>query len=217
MGLNLMNKKAQALFGLFIMLIVIFLVAFVVYLSSIPKQNTSNINTIILQNNSNYTNQTPIRIITQTNYTNITKKIKPKYYNIYENLTLYPDKRLVTGDILERNKSIICKSGYSSTVRNVPTRVRKHILYQYGLNESNHGDIEIDHWIALENSGGNNETNLWVMYAPYYKWKDIVENLVHKKLCSTNLTIETAGELMWIWYDIYKNNSIIDDYINDTD
>lgn len=213
--INNMNKKGQFFQAFFVILIIIFFLAMIVYFLTAPKQNptpSKNISPIILQNNSNYT--APIRIVTNRNATNVTK---PKPYNEYKNLTLYPDKRLVQGSILTTNKSIICVSGYSSTVRNVPLSVRKHILYQYGLTypPNKSLDIEIDHWVALENSGGNSEDNLWVMYAPYYHWKDNVENLVHRKLCSTNMTVDTATGLMWIWYDIYKNNSIINDYINE--
>lgn len=206
------NRKAQAFVAIISILFVIFVVAFVVYISSIPKQDSSNINTIILQNNSNYTNQSVIiEPINPIQPRNITRPItKPRVNN-----TIYPDKQLVRGSILTTNKSIICVSGYTVTVRNVPTRIRKHILIQYGLNETNHGDVEIDHWYPLELGGDNNETNLWVEYAPYYHWKDTVENLVHDKMCNSNMTVDTATGLMWIWYDIYRNKSIVDDYINE--
>lgn len=215
--INNMNKKGQFFQAFFVILIVIFFLAMIIYFLTAPKQTptpSNNITPIILQNNSNYT--APIRIVTNRNATNVTIT-KPKPYNEYKNLTLYPDKRLVTGSILTTNKSIICVSGYSSTVRNVPLSVRKHILYQYGLtypvNKSL--DIEIDHFYPLCAGGNNTEDNLFVMYSPYYKWKDNVEVLVCRKLCSTNMTVETATGLMWMWYDIYRNNSIVDDYINE--
>jgi hypothetical protein len=121
---------------------------------------------------------------------------------------LYPNRAIVTGDILERNKSIICKTGYSSTVRNVPLSLRKKVFARDGVEYPQpRFTYELDHWLPLCLGGSNDESNLFVQFEPYYKWKDRVEVYLCKELCRTNQSVDEVAEKMWDWYDIYLNIS----------
>jgi hypothetical protein len=123
----------------------------------------------------------------------------------YSNQSLYPNPKYVKGDILERNKTIICQTGYSSTVRDVPLSLRKKIFERDGVKYPQPtGNTELDHFIPLCVGGSNDESNLWVEFKPYYKWKDRVEVYLCKELCSTNQTVDEIAQKMWNWYEIYQ-------------
>lgn len=129
--------------------------------------------------------------------------------NISRNYSqFYPDRKVVTGGILERDKTIICKTGYSSTVRNVPLSLRKKVFARDGVDYPQpYGTYELDHWLPLCLGGSNEESNLFVQFEPYYKWKDRVEVYLCKELCRTNQSVDEVAEKMWSWYEIYLNIS----------
>lgn len=136
-------------------------------------------------------------------------------YNNSLNITyerIYPNPDLTQGDILTTDKNIVCVSGYSSTVRDVPLSLRKKVFENYGVEyPAPKGTTELDHFISLSLGGSNSESNLWVEPAPEYKWKDKVEYYLWRKVCKDNaMTIEEAQRLIRTdWYAIYLkiNNS----------
>lgn len=108
-------------------------------------------------------------------YTEFKKTNEPVLILIENNISrndsqFYPDRKVVMGGILERNKTIICKTGYSSTVRNVPLSLRKKVFARDGVEYPQpYGTYELDHWVSLQNGGSNDESNLFVQFAPSYK------------------------------------------------
>lgn len=133
-------------------------------------------------------------------------------YEYSNNSRLYPNSLYTPGDILTTNKSIICVTGYSSTVRDVPTSLKKKIYYIYNLSYPQPtGMYELEHFIALSLGGSNDEKNLWIMPNPEHNWKTRVDRHLLKKVCDENeLTVEEAQQIIindWYEYYLILNNS----------
>ena len=121
-----------------------------------------------------------------------------------------PTKALTPGvadkAVTQRNiKSTICKPGYTKTVRNVPSSMKKRVYGRYGLTGNNTGycmvkeGCEIDHLIPLELGGNNNIENLWPQ--PYTGlWnahmKDALENTLNARVCSKKMTLVIAQQVI---------------------
>jgi hypothetical protein len=117
-----------------------------------------------------------------------------------------PDRRCTPGAINpEVNQSniasTICRSGYTSTIRppeDVTEKEKDGSAAAYGYTGSLH-TAEYDHLISLEIGGDPNDAaNLWV--EPNDKanatstanTKDILENKLHRLVCSGQITLATA-------------------------
>jgi len=92
----------------------------------------------------------------------------------------------------------LCASGYTTTVRNVPKSVKDKVFEEYGYDPKsiNKGDYEIDHLVSLELDGTNDITNLWpesyVSQPLNAHRKDVLENTLHRLVCSKQLDLKTA-------------------------
>lgn len=101
---------------------------------------------------------------------------------------LVPDPQLTPGDVLTTDAAVICRPGYTQTVRNVPQAVKEQVYRAYGIATREPGEYEIDHLISLELGGSNSARNLW---PESYKTqplnarvKDSLENRLHDLACS---------------------------------
>ena len=63
--------------------------------------------------------------------------------------------------VLTTNTSVVCKVGYTKTVRSVSDSTKKKVFAEYGIPYSQHSNYEVDHLISLELGGGNDISNLW--------------------------------------------------------
>lgn len=129
--------------------------------------------------------------------------ITPVSSSIYPNLTLTP------GDVMETNLSIICVTGYTTTVRDVPESLRKQAFERYGISYPPPSySYELDHLISLELGGSNNITNLFPeAYEPKpgAREKDVVENYLHKQVCDGLMSLEDAQyKIVHDWYAVYQ-------------
>lgn len=120
-----------------------------------------------------------------------------------------PDVACTPGDILpDATKDKICVSGYSSTVRNVPTSEKSAVYAEYGITHRDAGQYEVDHFVSLELGGSNDISNLWPELAdptPGFHQKDKVENYLHDQVCSGNLTLADAQrEIATNWLAVYN-------------
>lgn len=127
-----------------------------------------------------------------TNKTNFTHSIYPK----------------VSGDILTNNLTIICVSGYSSTVRDVPQSLREEVFARDNvLYPQQTGTTELDHIIPLCLGGSNDINNLFVEFAeprPGYKEKDKLENYLCDHVCNGEINIDYAQQrIAEDWYKYY--------------
>ena len=111
---------------------------------------------------------------------------------------LVPDPVRTPGDVLTSDPKIVCVSGYTQTVRNVPQALKEQIYRSYGVTSRQSGEYEIDHLISLELGGSNSARNLWPQS---YKTqplnahvKDALENRLHALACSGKITLQQAQQ-----------------------
>ena len=129
---------------------------------------------------------------------------------------LYPDPELTPGfanpDITQANiADTICNPAWSTrSVRpasSYTTRLKRDQMLQLGLAGALSG-YEEDHFISLELGGHPTDPrNLWPEpYSPKpgARQKDVVENYLHKQVCSGALTLKQAQDaIVADWYKIY--------------
>ncbi len=105
-------------------------------------------------------------------------------------------------------KDKICQSGYSSSVRDVPTREKDQVYAEYGISHHTTGQYEVDHLVSLELGGSNDIANLWPEAAspkPGFHEKDKVENYLHSQVCSGAVSLQQAQiEIATNWLNVYN-------------
>ncbi|MBI2764307.1 MAG: HNH endonuclease [Chloroflexi bacterium] len=118
-----------------------------------------------------------------------------------------PDPRLTPGDVFPVGTDVICVTGYTKKVRNVPAAVRREVLANYNFTAPS-GTFEVDHLIPLELGGSNDIKNLWPepeKPAPGSLQKDRLENRLNDLVCSGKLDLATAQQAIAAdWYAAYK-------------
>lgn len=103
----------------------------------------------------------------------------------------------------------ICKTGYSTTIRNEkPESYFGHLkvigIKDYGYTNTTIHLYEEDHLISLELGGSNDPANLWPQYGASPNEKDKVENYLHKQVCAGLTPLATAQkEISTDWYKVY--------------
>ena len=120
-----------------------------------------------------------------------------------------PDSACTPGAIFSTaTTQQICKSGYASSVRNVPSSEKDQVYAEYGITHHVSGQFEIDHLISLELGGSNDIANLWPEAAsptPGFHQKDQVENYLHDQVCSGAMTLKEAQtEIATNWITVYN-------------
>src|ERR1700690_509474 len=68
---------------------------------------------------------------------------------------ILPDSACTPGAVLTTDTGVICKVGYTKTVRDVPLKERKQVFVEYGVPYSQHSKYEVYHLISLELGGSN--------------------------------------------------------------
>lgn len=119
-----------------------------------------------------------------------------------------PDSACTPGALLAgATKDQICQSGYSSSVRNVPTSEKDAVYAEYGIASHYAGEYEVDHLVSLELGGSNDIANLWPELAsptPGFHQKDQVENYLHDQMCSGAVSLQQAQiEIATDWLQVY--------------
>lgn len=124
-------------------------------------------------------------------------------YYTGENNVLLPDPQVTPGKadpkVKQSNiKQAICRPNYTLQVRHVTDATKKQVMEEYGLNPEDSGKYEIDHLISLELGGSNDISNLWPQpyethdSPPGAHAKDILENALHRKVCSGEVPLKEA-------------------------
>src|SRR5579859_6758089 len=119
------------------------------------------------------------------------------------------DTACTPGDIITTaTKEQICRSGYASSVRNVPTSEKDQVYAEYGIYHHAAGQYEVDHLVSLELGGSNSIANLWPEAAspkPGFHEKDQVENYLHDQVCSGAVSLKQAQiEIATNWLAAYQ-------------
>jgi hypothetical protein len=120
-----------------------------------------------------------------------------------------PDSACTPGDIIpSATKSVICKSGYAGSVRNVPDSEKNQDYAEYGITHHTAGQYEVDHLVSLELGGSNDISNLWPEAAspkPGFHEKDKVENYLHDQVCAGGISLQQAQiEIATNWLAVYN-------------
>ncbi len=122
----------------------------------------------------------------------------------------YPDPACTPGAIFEGlSVEEMCVSGYTKAVRNVSVALKRQVYAEYGLSYPQPtGAYEADHFIPLELGGSNDIANLFPEAAdpdPGFHEKDIVENYLHKEVCSGAMTLAAAQQAISTdWLAVYN-------------
>ena len=122
------------------------------------------------------------------------------------------DKACSPGAIFSATAAQVCVPGYSSSVRNVPESTKNAVYAEYGIASHTTGQYEVDHLIPLELGGSNDIANLWPEPAnptPGFHQKDMIENSLHSKVCSGDMSLATAQlEIADNWLSVYNGNNV---------
>jgi len=122
------------------------------------------------------------------------------------------DSACTPGAVLSTDTSVVCKVGYTKTVRDVSLATKKQVFAEYGIPYSQHSNYEVDHLISLEIGGSNNISNLWPENSKITDGsltKDKLENYLHKQVCSSKMTIQEAQmEISTNWLQYYQANLV---------
>lgn len=120
-----------------------------------------------------------------------------------------PDSACTPGGIFPNAPpDVICVSGYTRTVRNVPFSEKDQAYAEYGISHHVPGQYEADHLVPLELGGSNEIANLWPEAAsptPGFHEKDQVENYLHDQVCSGAMSLKDAqNEIATNWLAVYN-------------
>ena len=134
--------------------------------------------------------------------------IQTKTSGCLANLAL-PDQACTPGAIMTTSTVVICKVGYTKTVRDVSLATKKKVFKEYGIPWNQHSNYEVDHLISLELGGSNDISNLFpesYLIADGARVKDKLENSLHKQICDGKMSVEEAQkEISSNWVIYYKN------------
>jgi hypothetical protein len=102
--------------------------------------------------------------------------------------------------------SVICHTGYSATVRNVPESVKETVYAAYGITSHQRGQYEMDHLVPLEGGGSNSVANLFPEAAsptPGFHQKDQLENAMRADACNNGGLRSLQREMARDWLKLY--------------
>ncbi|GHF52579.1 hypothetical protein HNQ07_003189 [Deinococcus metalli] len=121
---------------------------------------------------------------------------------------LLPDPALTPGDVLTTDAAVICRPGYSRTVRAVPQALKEQVYREYGITSRAPGEFEVDHLISLELGGSNSLRNLWpesyVTSPLNARVKDTLENRLHDLICAGTVGVPDAQRaIAHNWQEAY--------------
>jgi hypothetical protein len=106
------------------------------------------------------------------------------------------DLRVTPGVVFHVTVATICRSGYATSVRDVPESEKNQVYAEYGVTHHTTNQYEIDHLISLELGGSNAIGNLWPELNDhpkgYLNSKDILENRLHVLVCDGKVGLASA-------------------------
>lgn len=120
-----------------------------------------------------------------------------------------PDGTITPGVAETTDLSLLCKVGYTSTVRNVSEALKNKVYSEYTIVTHKPHEYEIDHLISLELGGANDQENLWPQSYITCPWnahvKDRLENYLHARVCAGELPIQfVQQEISKDWIALYQ-------------
>lgn len=123
-----------------------------------------------------------------------------------DNDGIYPNFECSSGANITVSLDVMCKKGYTATVRNVSEKTRKEVLKKYNVSDGYGRTYELDHIVPLCMGGSNDAENLWLEpstkggFVYGYQKKDGVERLLCNKVCNGTITLEEAQyQIVYNW------------------
>lgn len=116
------------------------------------------------------------------------------------------DLKATPGAVSTRTKAQICNPDFhTGAVRHVSATLKRSVCAAYGLPSCK--GTEVDHLVSLELGGSNDAANLWPQPyspAPGAREKDVLEDFLHRAVCSGDMTLEAAQQgIAKDWYALY--------------
>lgn len=150
-----------------------------------------------------------VSLILSTNFAFAIYGVQTKTSGCVANQTL-PDSACSPGAVLTTDTKVICKSGYTKTVRNVTESTKKKVFKEYGIPYVQHSNYEVDHIISLELGGSNDISNLYpesYLIKDNARIKDKLENYLHKQVCDGKMDItEAQRQISSDWLSYYQTS-----------
>jgi hypothetical protein len=118
-------------------------------------------------------------------------------YRTGANGALLPDAACTPGAANpDLTREVLCAAGFSTRqYRHVTESQKRRAYTRYGIASHAAGEYEVDHLLALEDGGANDDANLWpepASPAPGFHQKDVVESYVHRQVCAGALDLAEA-------------------------
>jgi hypothetical protein len=117
---------------------------------------------------------------------------------------LLPDDKLTPGAVATTDKRVVCRSGYSASVRHTTAKMRAEAFRKYGIDPRS-GRFEADHRVPLELGGADVQANLWPQSYTATTFnahtKDKLENRLRSLVCSGRMSLPDAQRVFlgdWI-------------------
>lgn len=119
-----------------------------------------------------------------------------------------PDPQLTPGESMTTDPGLVCRPGYTKTVRHTSGALKRKVYRKYGIDRRG-GHYEIDHLVPLELGGADVERNLWPQSYDTQPWnariKDALENYLHAEVCAGRMPIEEAqNKIATDWIAAYE-------------
>ena len=125
----------------------------------------------------------------------------------HHDAALLPDSLETPGAVATTDTALVCRKGYSRSVRHVTAGVKRQVYVAYSTAPHDSTCCEVDHLISLELGGSNDFQNLWPEpYVPHpgARDKDKVENWLHRGVCAGRISLQEAQrEIAEDWYAVY--------------
>jgi hypothetical protein len=95
----------------------------------------------------------------------------------------------------ELTHEVLCAPSFTTRkYRHVTEAQKRRAFTRYGIVSHAAGEYEVDHLLALEDGGANDDANLWPQPAPDFHRKDLVETYIHRQVCGGSLDLAGAQQ-----------------------
>jgi hypothetical protein len=106
-------------------------------------------------------------------------------------------------------RSVICRSGYSASVRRVTESTKDKVYAEYGIAHHSTGEYEVDHLVPHEAGGSNQLANLFPQPAsprPGFREKDRLEGAIHDRVCDEGQALRPLQRrIAKDWVALYRD------------
>lgn len=118
-------------------------------------------------------------------------------YRTATNGALLPDTACTPGAANpDLTREVLCAPGFTTRqYRHVTEAQKRRVYSRHGIATHAAGEYEVDHLLAIEDGGANDDANLWpepASPAPGFHQKDLVETYVHRQVCAGALDLAEA-------------------------